>query len=276
MADAPDQATDAASVLLLREADTRLEVFVVERRKAGAFAGVLAFPGGKVDPADRVLPPARFAGIEVPQETARWGLDPDEPSDRARVLGWYVAAVRELFEEVGVLLASRPTSSGRRAVTADDLAEAPFAEARSRLVRRGEPWDWTGFLQEQELELELGALRPWSRWVTPHGEPRRFDTVFLTAVLPSSQARAVVHDDVEVVASRWCTPAQILAERDAGESVVIYPTRRQLLGLPAAATGLDVVLAARDLRAVQPTIGSHPDGTIVATHPWDGTVEPVF
>lgn len=268
-----DVVDDAASVLLLRQAPAELEVFVVERRKAGAFAGVLAFPGGKVDHGDRVLHDSQWRGLDLVATTDRWGLDPASPEDRAKVLGWHVAAVREVFEEVGVLLAGRPTGP---ALGARDLARPSFFEARAHLVERGAPWDWSGWLRDEDLVLDLGALRAWSRWVTPVGEPRRFDTAFFLADLPAAQAEALAHDEVEVVASRWVSPQAMLQERADGTSVIIYPTRRQVVDLPTDVPGALTLAAARDLRAVQPTIQIEDDGTIVAHHPFDGTVEPVF
>lgn len=270
--DAPESMPDASSVLLLRDGTGGVEVFVVERKKAGAFAGLLAYPGGKVDPTDRSLPSERWTGIELDALVDRLGMQRGDADDRARVLGWCVAAVREAFEEVGVLLAHHGDG---RPVTAEELDSPAFVEARRRLVQRGVPWDWTDWLGEQDLVLDLGAAQPWSRWITPEVEPRRFDTLFFVAAVPPIQAAALAHDEVEVVASRWLTPGAVLAEREAGTSTVIYPTRRQLPGIDGAAAEVVAASADRDLRPVQPTIVTEGD-EVVAHHPHDGTVEPVF
>jgi 8-oxo-dGTP pyrophosphatase MutT (NUDIX family) len=274
---------DAASVLLLRDpsapgidatAPGNVEVFVVERRKAGAFAGVLAFPGGKVDSSDRALPATRWHGLDLAQAARRWGLDEQSAKDRERLLGWHVAAIREVFEEVGILLAH--VAGDTTMVAASALDTSSFLGARARLVERGAPWDWTDWLASEDLVLDLGAIRAWSRWITPVGEPRRFDTAFFVAHIPASQADALAHDQVELVASRWCTPVAVLAEREAGTSVVIYPTRHQLRGLTGDVAAALAAADRCDLTPVQPTITTSEDGTIVAIHPSDGTVEPVF
>ncbi len=296
--DAAGPIQDASTVLLVRDREdpgggsggSGIEVFVVERRKAGAFAGILAFPGGKVEDADRDLPAERWTGLDLDarvaaaNEAAAAGPIPDEDDRAARVvtprdeLGWSVAAVREVFEEVGALLATR----GGRPVTSADLAEPSFLDARARLVARGEPWDWTDWLAREELVLDLGALVPWAWWVTPIGEPRRFDTRFFAAAMPAGQDEALGHDEVEAVSSRWCTVDEVEADRRAGRSVVIYPTRRNLHLLDGHASVDDVLQAMRtgaELRPCQPTLrpardeDPQPTGDLVAQHPWDGTVE---
>ncbi len=258
---------DAATVLLLRDGADGLEVCVIERKKAGAFGGLLAFPGGKVDALDRTLPGTRWRGTADPNGHA--------PMDD-RELGWQVAAVREAFEEVGVLLAHRADGT---AVTAADLASPSFLDARRQLAERGVAFDWTPWLHEQDLVLDLACLGTWSWWITPEQEPRRFDTRFFVAVVPPEQAGALSHDEVETDSARWRTLAEIDAEHAAGEVVLIYPTRRNLDLLRPFARAAEALAAARgghlDLRPVLPTLFDR-DGTYVASHPYDQTVEPVL
>ena len=104
----------------------------------------------------------------------------------------------------------------------------PFLEARRRLATRGEHWDWGPWLAEQDLVLDLGALHPVARWCTPHGMHKRFDTRFVAAALPEEQLDALGHDDVETTDSVWRRPADALAAFEAGEVVIIFPTRRTL------------------------------------------------
>lgn len=256
---------DASTVMLLRDTADGLAVCMVERRRAGAFAGLLAFPGGKVDPADRTLPGSRWRGTAA--------HDGHAPMT-ARELGWQVAAVREAFEEVGVLLARR----GDEPVTADHLRAPSFVAARHGLAQRGVAFDWTPWLAEEGLVLDLACLGAWSWWITPEGEPRRFDTRFYVAVVPEEQVDALVHDRVETVSARWMTVAQVEHERAEGRCGVIYPTRRNLRLLAPYATAAEALAAARgghlDLRPVQPTLVER-DGELVAHHPFDGSVEPV-
>ncbi len=274
---------DAATVLLLRDGEEGLEVCVIERKKAGAFAGLLAFPGGKVDATDRGLPGTRWRGTADP--------DGHAPMDN-RDLGWQVAAVREAFEEVGVLLAHRTagTAPGGTAprgtapgdlvpVTAEDLTSRSFLDTRAALSERGVAHDWTAWLDREGLVLDLAALGAWSWWITPPQEPRRFDTRFFVAVVPPEQAEALNHDEVETDSARWMTLAAIDAEHREGRATLIYPTRRNLDLLRPYGSAAEALAAARgghlDLRPVMPTLVDS-EGTLVATHPYDGTVEPVL
>lgn len=231
-------AVPSATVLVVRDGVAGLEVLLLERHLRSDFmGGAYVFPGGKVDARDARLSPDRVAGVDL--EVAAREL---QVEDAGAALGMLVAAVRETFEEAGVLLARRADGS---AVTADDLATPSFIAARRALAARGEPYDWRPWLAEQELVLDLGALAFWAWWVTPHGMHKRFDTRFFVAQLPPEQADVAAHDEVEITAMRWVTPPAALDAQAAGEVTIIFPTRRNLRTLGGFASAADAVAAAR-------------------------------
>jgi 8-oxo-dGTP pyrophosphatase MutT (NUDIX family) len=265
----PVPAVLSATVLLLQDTVDGLEVLLLERHLASDFAGgAFVFPGGKVDATDRGFDPARVRGGDLDVWRAQLGVETHEDA-----LGVLVAAVRETFEEAGVLLATRADGTP---LTADDLAGARLREARRRLATRGEPFDWRPVLEAEDLVLDLGALVPWSWWVTPAGQHRRFDTRFLAARLPAGQTAA--HDEVETTALVWARPADALAAQARGERVVIYPTRRNLQALDAFGSTAQLFAAAAagqlDTRRIEPRL-VEVDGVTLVQHPDGGAPEPV-
>jgi 8-oxo-dGTP pyrophosphatase MutT (NUDIX family) len=259
-------AVDAASILLVRDrvrGQGPLEVLLLERHLDSDFAGgALVFPGGKVDTQDRELDAARWTGRNPKGWRERLGTATD-----AEARGLLVAAVRETFEEVGVLLA---TDEEEEPVTADQLRSASFREARRRSCSRDERWDWRRWLEDEALVLDLRSLEFWSWWVTPEGQHKRFDTRFFLAVLPPGQAPA--HDDVEATSIGWWRPEDALAAAERGEVTIIFPTRRNLEALAR----FDTVEAARraahdgevDTRRIQPTVVKI-DGELFVQHPYE-------
>lgn len=228
----PAAARTAATVVLLRPSPTGLQVYALRRRATMVFGGVYAFPGGSVDPADGP-PDAR------PDWPQRLGL----PETQARaVVG---AAVREVFEETGVLLA--------------DGGDAPDEKDRLRLVRR--ETTLTQVLTRRGLRLRDDLLAPWSRWITPEFEPRRFDTYFFVVALPDGQQPRDVSGEAD--RTTWITPADALAGYADGTLTMLPPTvatLRDLAGyrlideITAASAGRDVT------RPVVPRIELTPDG----------------
>lgn len=263
-------AVDAATIVLVRDrvrGEGPLEVLLLERHLDSDFAGgALVFPGGKVDDADRDLDAARWTGRDPKgwRETLGTATDAD-----AR--GLLVAAVRETFEEVGVLFATREDGEP---ITPDDLRSPSFREARGRLCSRDERWDWRGWLEDEALVLDLRALEFWSWWVTPEGQHKRFDTRFLLGVLPPGQAPS--HDDVEATSIRWWRPQDALDAHERGEVTIIFPTRRNLEALAAFGTAEAARQAARerqvDVRRIQPRV-VEVDGELMVQHPYEDAPE---
>jgi 8-oxo-dGTP pyrophosphatase MutT (NUDIX family) len=266
--------SDASTILLLRDGDVEgagdggLEVLLLERHLDSDFAGgALVFPGGKVDDGDRTLDPERWTGRDPAEWRERLGAETD-----ADALGLLVAAVRETFEEANVLLATRRG----RPVTDRDLEEPGFVEARRRLASRGERFDWRDWLEEEDLVLDLAALAPWSWWVTPKGQHKRYDTRFFVAILPEEQSAA--HDHVEITGLRWDRPQDALDAQREGRMVVIFPTRRNLSALAEHASAAAAWQAADegrvDLRRIEPEVVIRGDEVLVQ-HPYEDEPEAV-
>lgn len=258
----PAPLRDAATVILLRAlAPGPPELLLVRRHSRSGFAASMwVFPGGAVDPADATLEPERWSGLDPAVLGAVAGVDPGV------ALGLAVAAVRETFEEAGVLLAVH--ADGRPV----DPFDAEVARFRRLLLDRATPTpDFAAWLAATDLVLDLGALTPWSRWRTPVSEPRRYDTLFLLAIAPKGQVAA--HDRIEVTESRWATAAEALALHAADELLLMHPTIRNLEGLAAHDSVGALVAAARGegaLRLIQPHIEGErildPDD---AGYPWE-------
>ena len=235
-AQAPAQPRDAATVMLLRSGSDGLEVYMLRRKASMAFApGAFVFPGGSVDARDADEQVA-WAGPDA----AEWGRIFDAPPAQARAL--VCAAVRETFEESGVLLAGESAES----VVADTTSDAFEADRHALLDRSVSLAELLG---QRGLVLRADLLRPWSRWITPVVEPRRFDTRFFAAALPAGQRTRDVGGEASEVA--WVTPAKALQDWERGEIRLFPPTAVTLTELAACG---DVETALTGPRAVAPII----------------------
>jgi 8-oxo-dGTP pyrophosphatase MutT (NUDIX family) len=225
----------AATVVLLRDGAAGIEAYLLRRLGSMAFAGgMYVFPGGSVDPRDgdadiawQGPPPAEWAAP----------LSADLPLAR----GLVAAAVRETFEESGVLLAT-PLPDDHDLLAREQAAlldrSASMAEV---LARNG-------------LVLRADLLRPWAHWVTPEIDPKRFDTRFFVAALPEGQEP--VHYRGESDHSEWVAPRDAVERHARGELGMLPPTVFTLAELAAYDTVADVLAAAtrRDVRRVLPRI----------------------
>jgi 8-oxo-dGTP pyrophosphatase MutT (NUDIX family) len=206
---APAQPRDAATVMLLRPGSDGLEVYMMRRKTSMAFApGAFVFPGGSVDRRDTEEHVA-WTG----PDPAEWGRIFDAPPALAGAL--VCAAVRETFEESGVLLAGESADSVVADTTSDDW-EADRLALIDHSVSLAE------LLGRRKLVLRADLLRPWSRWITPVVEPRRFDTRFFAAALPAGQRTRDVGGEASEVA--WVRPAEALAAGRRGEISLFPPT----------------------------------------------------
>ncbi|WP_067544505.1 NUDIX hydrolase [Nocardia crassostreae] len=226
---------DASTVVLVRDGARGPEVFLQRRVNAMAFAaGMTVFPGGGVDPSDAAAE-LEWAGPEPAWWGERFGAD----APRAQAL--VCAAVRETFEECGVLLAG-PTADS---VVSDT---AVYAEARGQLERR--ELSFAEFLTRENLVLRADLLRPWDHWITPVVEPRRYDTRFFVAVLPAGQHADDATSEAEVVT--WCTPAEAITRWKDGLDVLLPPTWTQLVGLADFASTAEILAATRSIDPIMP------------------------
>ncbi len=233
----------AATVMLVRDGSDGLEVFMMQRTMSAAFArGAYVFPGGKVDDADHaeVFEPI-CDGLDDAAASARLGLDHGG-------LAWMVAAIREVFEEAGVLLARRAGDDDVVDLDDPDVA-ARYNDAR-HAVHEGE-LSFAAFCADEALLLLVDRLQFVDHWVTPVGEKRRFDTRFLIAAAPPAQHP--LHDDKETIDSLWVSPDEALRLWEGGELQMLPPTLASLhflAGHGSAAAAVD----AAEASGVPPTV----------------------
>lgn len=239
----PAPLRDAATVVLVRDSDDGIEVFLQRRVKQMAFAGgMTVFPGGGVDPRDA------DADIDWTGPDAHWWADAFHtgvPTAQALVL----AAVRETFEECGVLLATG--ADGAR------VEPTSFAAQRTQLVDK--TLSFGGFLRAEGLTLRSDLLRPLAHWITPIIEKRRYDTRFFLAALPEGQDADDQTSEAEV--ARWVGAQEAIDAWAAGSHYLLPPTWAQLTYLAGFAT-VDDVLAATP--AIEPIEPDHTPGVGIA------------
>lgn len=232
----------AATVMAFRCEPGPPEVFLVRRNtRMGFFAGAYVFPGGRVDPADRDADPGAWC---TGADQARRAF---HDVDALEAISYYLAAVRELFEEAGILIAS--DRSGRWAYA---LADEDDSVARQRRAVHSGGMSLRAALEPLGLKPALDALTPIAHWVTPEVESKRFDTRFFVASVEGSLAG--LHDDAEHVDSAWMTPSEALARFDRREIVLAPPTWRMLSDFRSCANWTEIDAQARAIvvRRIQP------------------------
>ena len=237
---------DSATVILLQDADaTEVEVLLVARHaESRAFAGAHVFPGGLVDPADST--PALVASLagSMSSDTALAILGADLPSERA--VAFWIAAIRELFEEAGILLAA---VDGTPVGFTDPAVQARFAAHRRALLDGGQ--SFAELVARERLTLLADELVYFSRWITPLQAPRRYDARFFAARVPAGQIP--LHDARETTAAEWMRPTAALARAADGSLVLTPPTARTLEELEELG-GSDRILATAAARRVLPIL----------------------
>jgi 8-oxo-dGTP pyrophosphatase MutT (NUDIX family) len=240
MASDPAPIQPAATVLLLRDAPA-LEVLMVQRHHQIEFAsGALVFPGGKTHAGDA------------------------DPGWQAHALGWgrlsadkralRIAAVREAYEESGILLARERDGA---MFGGDERAQASRAEVAAD--RR----PFLDLARELDVRLDLEALTVFARWITPPLSPKRYDTWFYVGHVPEGQF--ALCDGSETVDAEWITPTDALRLAESGERKIVFPTRMNLKLLAEAATAQDAIARARARRLVpvEPRVAPSPDGPVL-------------
>ena len=219
----------ASTIMLVRDADD-LQVLMVQRHHQIEFsAGALVFPGGKVDPTDF-----------LPDWTAKLDGGAGDPADNAL----RIAAIREAFEESGVLLA-RPAA--RRGVGTPLLNPAEAPDIFQAVPDHGARAEFLAMIARHDLVLAIDALIPFANWLTPDVPAsvmaKRFDTHFFLAAAPPAQV--VVCDGREAVESRWINPHHALAEAAAKRCTIVFPTQMNLELLGNSSSVADAFAATR-------------------------------
>jgi 8-oxo-dGTP pyrophosphatase MutT (NUDIX family) len=239
----------AATVVLLRDAPGGLEVFLMKRHSlSDVLGGAYVFPGGKVDAADAELDMA--AHLDQPPAALHAGLNEAGISETSAG-ALYVAALREAFEECGVLFAQ------------GGVAAEPAAQAAA-LLRDGASFN--AVLAQMALRLQTRAILPWSRWITPVRPSvmnKRFDTRFFVAAVPGGQVAR--HDNFETTESIWLSPREALLQYWAGQIELAPPQIMSLAHLARHGAVDSVLAAARDRRppVIQPESFDDDSGRVI-------------
>ncbi|MDJ0461520.1 NUDIX hydrolase [Streptomyces sp. H27-C3] len=221
----------AATVILLRDGASGPAVHMLRRRASMAFAGgAYAYPGGGVDPRDDDHQ-VGWAGPSLEDWALRLGVD--SASAQAIVC----AAVRETYEEAGVLLAG-PTAD----TVVDDTTGEEWEADRRALVAR--ELSFADFLQRRSLVLRSDLLGAWARWITPEFEPKRYDTWFFVAALPAGQRTR--NASTEADRTVWTLPADAAAGYDRGDLLMMPPTVATLRRLQPYRTAAEALAGASD------------------------------
>jgi 8-oxo-dGTP pyrophosphatase MutT (NUDIX family) len=235
----PAAPRNAATVMLLRAGlPDGVEVLMLRRTAAMKFApGAYVFPGGSVDEAD-FSAETGWHGPSPADFGARLGCS----AELARAL--VCAAVRETFEESGVLLAGRSMPDGGAVVLADPSWEA------DRMALTAGTLTLSGLLARRGLAVRADLLVPWARWITPEAEPRRFDTWFFAAALPAGQ-EATGHL-AEADKTAWLRPADAISAARAGTISLLPPTATTLNEFTKCGDLADILGRRRTVTPVQP------------------------
>ncbi|MGF7234803.1 MAG: NUDIX hydrolase [Frankia sp.] len=237
----PPPARDASTVVLLRDAPAGgVEAYLLRRKATMRFAPKMhVFPGGGVDPTDAQTDVA-WSG--PPLAEIAHALKAEPPLARALVC----AAVRETFEETGVLLA------GSDADSVVDVSGPEWDDERRALEAHGT--SLATVLASRGLAVRADLVLPWARWITPVIEPRRYDTRFFVAALPAGQEPRGATSEADRMV--WMSPTEALARREAGDLLMLPPTAFTLGELAAHDTVASVLAAAhqREISPVMPRI----------------------
>lgn len=210
-------ARPSSTVVLVRDGEEAPEFCLVRRHSKATFGGAYVFPGGVVDATDYTID-RQYVDISPDDADRILNLDGEG-------LAYYVAAVRELFEESGVLMAT------------DVRCDSELEDAR-RALNSG-ALEWNRFVAGKRLKLACSALRYFSHWITPDVLPKRFSTRFFLARMPDEQEAC--HDSGELTDSIWTTADGALCSAKAGELSLHFPTMKTIEQLARFPTADDLV-----------------------------------
>jgi 8-oxo-dGTP pyrophosphatase MutT (NUDIX family) len=211
---------DAATLMLVRDGASGVEVLLVRRHIRAQFVGgAHVFPGGVLEPEDEHNA-SLCEGLTDAEASARLGIERGG-------LAWWCAAARECFEEAGILMAG-------------DAPDTPIARGRE---------SFGDYLRRQNLRIAADRILYWAHWITPEGQPLRYDTRFFLAVAPAGQTAR--HDGLELTESAWIAPAAALQKARDREWKIILPTARNLLALSRFKSAAETEAAAKALREVK-------------------------
>ena len=245
---------DAATVMIVRDGPAGMEVFMQRRNPDSAFVpNAYVFPGGAVDPGDR------GPGVEA----ACPGRSDAEASEVLGVasggLAYWVAAIRECFEEAGLLLAYGPGGDALVGMGEEEVA-GRYARYRGQVDAGSR--SLVELCRDEGLTLAVDRIHYFSHWITPEGAPRRYDTRFFVTAAPTDQVPS--HDNREAVADVWLRPADALGRNRAGELALILPTLRNLVAISRFSRSADLLAHAAAIGlvpAILPRLVADEHGT---------------
>jgi 8-oxo-dGTP pyrophosphatase MutT (NUDIX family) len=226
----------AATVITVRDAGNGYEILMLLRNlKSDFVGGAYVFPGGALDQSDSAPAAQHLSfGLTDAEASSRLGLE-------SGGLAYYVACLRELFEEAGLLIAC--DADGVPLRLNDDATIHRFAAAR-REVNAG-TLHFLDMMEREGLLLDLRGMAYVAHWVTPVGPPRRYDTRFFVMLTPPDQV--ATHDAGETIADQWIRPRDALDAHARGELEMLFPTIRNLEAIAHFETAHDVLAYARSL-----------------------------
>lgn len=226
----PPEPRHASTIVVVRDGEDGIEAYLMRRQTSMAFAaGMYVFPGGGLMATDS-HPDIPWFGPDAEEWGRRFRCDPD----LAR--GLVVAAVRETFEETGILLAGPDSDTVVSDTTGDEMESARTALDAGELA-------FADFLNERGLVLRADLLGAWAHWITPEFEPRRYDTRFFVAALPAGQTVGSMSREADRAA--WAPLTKALEAVEAGKAAMMPPTISTCRDV-AAFTAATVVAAAAD------------------------------
>jgi 8-oxo-dGTP pyrophosphatase MutT (NUDIX family) len=259
----------AATVMVVRPAqDYPFEVYMLRRSAKSAFVpDMYVFPGGSLDAIDsNEMSLARVAGLTVDQTGGIFRDTPDVADygtqislTEAQIIGLHLAALRELFEEAGVLFAV--TSDGTTfEVGADEMTRQRFLDYRQQLHTN--QLSFIEILAKEDLRADVSRLTYFSHWITPRSEIRRFDTRFFLAIATHDQEAEA--DNIETTEGLWISPQEALERYKAKNFGMIYPTITHLerLARYSDLDSLQEYARTKEVLAVSPDLRRRDDGSI--------------
>jgi 8-oxo-dGTP pyrophosphatase MutT (NUDIX family) len=245
----------AATIVLVRPRDAGPEILLLRRnRTVGFVPGAFVFPGGRVDADDgtpQIL--SRLRGVTAAQAGSRLDLIGGDPPAAA----YYVAALREAFEETGLLVGV--DTAGHRAPNAATDPRTRSAQLDLHGGRRA----FGDILAELGITLDGGSVEYIAHWITPLAEPRRYDTRFFAAVVDADSE--ALPDGQEITEAVWLTPARALECNQRGELPMVFPTIKTLESLRGfrSVSELFASFANRDIPAILPRLVTTPTGVAI-------------
>jgi 8-oxo-dGTP pyrophosphatase MutT (NUDIX family) len=251
---------DAATVMLIRETPSAnpFEVLLMRRHARQSFmAKAFVYPGGQLDDADCHPELAAVAG-NMTAEAAQQFLNESDIS-HAKALGLFFTAVRETFEESGILLARK--TSGRQLDFADKETRQRFARYRAMILQQ--EMTLRDLARKENLVFRLNDLKPYARWVTPVVEKKRFDTRFFLAAMPPGQKP--VHDSREMTETLWIEPERALLKQIKGDMLLMPPTLKTLeeLANQSSLSDLSSQASSTTIQPIMPQVSAEGDSIVI-------------